>query len=71
MKTYRVVLRSLGMVFVEADSVVQSGERVSFYRDGITSPCAEWELSMVKHYEATAMPPLRFPKGQREDSQCP
>lgn len=69
MTTYRVVLASLGTVFVEADSVMENEGRVSFYRG--EHMCAEYASASVRRYEATEMAQCSFPVPEREDSQSP
>jgi len=69
MTTYRIVLASLGTVFVEADSVTEHEGRVSFYRG--EHVYAEYPLASVQRYEATEMALGSFPVPEREDSQSP
>jgi hypothetical protein len=70
MNTYRVVLKSLGTVLVEADSATETGDAVTFYRDGCL--CAEYAIGIVKSYElAHDTAPVPFLIPEREDSQSP
>jgi hypothetical protein len=70
MNTYRVVLTSLGTVFIEADSVVQTEDALAFYRGEFR--CAYYPSGMVKGYEvAPNSGPVPFFTPEREDSQCP
>jgi hypothetical protein len=49
MKTYRVVLTSLGTVLVEADSAVEENGVLCFLRAGTVH--ARYALATVKYYE--------------------
>lgn len=69
MNSYRVVLNSLGTVFVEADSVVESQDTVTFYRG--RHECAQYAMTMVKSYEVAKVSPHSPAVPEREDSQCP
>lgn len=69
MNTYRVVLTSLGTVFVEADSVMETKETVTFYRG--RHDCAQYVTAMVKSYEVAKMSPHSPAVPEREDSQSP
>ena len=51
MKTYRILLRSLGAVFVDAENCSETETTIAFYRGGLVS--AEYPRAMVK--EVTEM----------------
>lgn len=69
MKTYRVVLSSLGTVLVEAESCEEHDNLLVFYRNGLA--CAQYARPLVKACEERQIAPPPFPVAEREDFQAP
>ena len=67
MNTYSVALSSLGVVVVEAESVVETEKSLIFYRYGLL--CAQYPRTLVESWEAVESSSPRFPVGESEDSQ--